>query len=149
MHDRLRRRVDGGFARGAGHGATFQGAKGNYWHVSTVTIAVKNNFERRIGIWPAGFDKDDVMYCNTSFGDYPHYLPGGEFTDWMLLNYNKPVQVSSTLGEYAASNAVDESIKTYWSAATGDPGWAVYDPEQRLTRIFDLPPSVVPYPEDK
>jgi xylan 1,4-beta-xylosidase len=124
----------GGFARGAGHGATFQDLKGNYWHVSTITIAVKNNFERRIGIWPAGFDKDDMMYCNTNFGDYPHYLPGektteynapngnGGFTGWMLLNYNKPVQVSSTLGEYAANFAVDESIKTYWSAATGDPG---------------------------
>jgi hypothetical protein len=112
----------GGFARGAGHGATFQAPDGKYWHVSTMVVGVKNNFERRIGLWPAGFDKDDVMYCNTSFGDYPHYLPGGEFTGWMLLNYNKPVQVSSTLGEYAANNAVDESIKTYWSAATGNPG---------------------------
>ncbi|HVU97339.1 MAG TPA: family 43 glycosylhydrolase [Puia sp.] len=112
----------GGFARGAGHGATFQAPDGKYWHVSTMVIGVKNNFERRIGFWPAGFDKDDVMYCNTSYGDYPHYLPSGEFTGWMLLNYNKPVQVSSTLGEYTANNAVDESIKTYWSAATGEPG---------------------------
>jgi len=124
----------GGFARGAGHGATFQDPGGNYWHVSTMTIAVKNNFERRIGIWPAGFDKDDVMYCNTSFGDYPHYLPGektaeynapsgnGGFCGWMLLNYNKPVTVSSTLGDYTANYAVDENIKTYWSAATGNPG---------------------------
>ncbi|RYG43822.1 MAG: xylosidase, partial [Chitinophagaceae bacterium] len=61
----------GGFARGAGHGATFQDHFKNYWHVSTIAISVKNNFERRLGIWPAGFDKDDVMYCNTAFGDYP------------------------------------------------------------------------------
>jgi xylan 1,4-beta-xylosidase len=61
----------GGFARGAGHGSTFTDNNKNYWHVSTISISVKNNFERRIGIWPAGFDKDDVMYCNTSFGDYP------------------------------------------------------------------------------
>ncbi|KIC94823.1 discoidin domain-containing protein [Flavihumibacter solisilvae] len=119
----------GGFARGAGHGATYQDKWNNYWHVSTIGITVKNNFERRNGIWPAGFDKDGVMYCNTAFGDYPHYLPEGEtdhlksrFTGWMLLNYNKPVQVSSTLGGYAANNAVDESIKTYWSAATGNKG---------------------------
>ncbi|MFL5742913.1 MAG: family 43 glycosylhydrolase [Flavisolibacter sp.] len=119
----------GGFARGAGHGATFQDLWKNYWHVSTIAIAVKNNFERRIGIWPAGFDKDGVMYCNTEFGDYPHYLPSGAadhlqslFTGWMLLNYNKPVQVSSTLGNYSANNAVDESIKTYWSAATANSG---------------------------
>ncbi|HVZ98173.1 MAG TPA: discoidin domain-containing protein [Chitinophagaceae bacterium] len=153
----------GGFARGAGHGSTFRDDYGNYWHVSTIEISVKNNFERRIGIWPAGFDKDDVMWCNTAFGDYPHYLPAspnpseggasasnlsdsksftyadlnelyassskapppgmsGAFTGWMLLNYDKPVQVSSTLGDYNANNAVDENIKTYWSAASGNKG---------------------------
>ena len=40
----------------------------------------------------------------------------------MLLNYNKPVIVSSTLGGYDANNAVDENIKTYWSATTGNKG---------------------------
>jgi xylan 1,4-beta-xylosidase len=44
------------------------------------------------------------------------------FTGWMLLNYNKPVTVSSTLGGYTANYAVDEDIKTYWSAATGNSG---------------------------
>ena len=29
---------------------------------ATMIISVKNSFERRLGIWPAGFDKDDVMY---------------------------------------------------------------------------------------
>ncbi len=119
----------GGVARGAGHGATFQDNWQNYWHVSTIVVAVKNNFERRIGIWPAGFDNDDVMYCNTAFGDYPHYLPAGQtdhlksrFTGWMLLNYQKPVKVSSTLGAHYANFAVDESIKTYWSATSSAPG---------------------------
>ena len=119
----------GGFARGAGHGATFNDPYGNYWHTSTVALSVKNNFERRIGIWPAGFDDEGVMYCNTAFGDYPTYLPDGtadhlksRFTGWMLLNYNKPVTVSSTLGAYAPNNAVDEDIKTYWSAKTAQKG---------------------------
>jgi len=119
----------GGFARGAGHGATFQDHWSNYWHISTIAIAVKNNFERRLGIWPAGFDTDGVMYCNQAFGDYPTYLPAGSedhlqsrFTGWMLLNYNKPVIVSSTFGTYNANNAVDENIKTYWCASTGNSG---------------------------
>lgn len=119
----------GGFARGAGHGATFQDKWNNYWHVSTMVISVKNNFERRIGIWPAGFDKDGTMYTNTVWGDYPHYIPSGQadhlksqFTGWMLLNYNKPVQVSSTLGGFHANNAVDENIKTYWSAKSANKG---------------------------
>lgn len=115
----------GGFARGAGHGATFQDANGNYWHTSTIGISVKNNFERRIGIWPAGFDSDDILYSNTAFGDYPTYLPAEKknhlqesFTGWMLLNYNKPVQASSTLGGFQPNLAVNEDIKTYWSAKT-------------------------------
>ena len=121
----------GGFARGAGHGSTFKDKHGNYWHVSTIFISVKNNFERRLGIWPAGFDKDDVMYSNTAYGDYPTLLPefaqGKDFTKglfpgWMLLNYQKPVQVSSTLGGYQPNLAVDEDIKTYWSAKSGNSG---------------------------
>ncbi len=139
----------GGFVRGAGHGATFIDNNKNYWHISTTVISVKNTFERRLGIWPTGFDKDGVMWCNTTFGDYPHWLPshrnifseslkhgtpgadtiikirGGatdEFTGWMLLNYNKPVQVSSTLGGYLPNNAVDELAKTYWSATSADKG---------------------------
>ena len=119
----------GGFARGAGHGSTYQDAFGNWWHISTISISVKNSFERRLGIWPAGFDKDDVLYANMAFGDYPTYLPNGKedhlksrFTGWMLLNYNKPVQVSSSLAGFPANYAVDESIKTYWSAASGNKG---------------------------
>ena len=120
----------GGFARGAGHGATYRDAFDNWWHVSTIAVCVKNNFERRIGVWPAGFDADGVLYCNTAYGDYPTYLPSGRgadhtagrFTGWMLLNYNKPVTVSSTLGGFVPNLAVDEDLKTYWSAATGELG---------------------------
>ncbi|HSP88128.1 MAG TPA: discoidin domain-containing protein, partial [Ignavibacteriaceae bacterium] len=119
----------GGYARGAGHGATFQDKFGNWWNVSTIAISVKNNFERRIGLWPAGFDSDDILFCNTAFGDYPHFLSAGKedhlkskFTGWMLLNFNKPVKVSSTFYGYAPNFSVDENIKTYWSAASGEKG---------------------------
>ena len=131
----------GGFVRGAGHGSTFRDNDGNWWHVATTVVSVKNTFERRIAMWPAGFDKDGMMWCNTAFGDYPapsRPLPEGKAQSspeldtanymglstmgWMLLNYNKPVQVSSTLGGYVANNAVDELAKTYWSAATGNAG---------------------------
>jgi len=125
----------GGFIRGAGHGATFYDKYGNLWHVATGVISVKNNFERRIGLWPAGVDKDGVLYCNTTFGDFPHFIPQQRidcpdslFTGWMLLNFNKPVQVSSTFGGYVSNYAVDEDIKTFWSATTGNKGeWIVSD----------------------
>ncbi|WP_316768742.1 family 43 glycosylhydrolase [Pedobacter frigiditerrae] len=118
----------GGFSRGAGHGSTFQDNSQNYWHISTSIICVKNTWERRMGIWPTGFDNDDVMWTNTAFGDYPLYLPSERKKDgpigpgWMLINYKKPVTVSSTLGSFNANNIVDESIKTYWSAKTADKG---------------------------
>lgn len=129
----------GGFNRGAGHGATFQDNSGRYWHVSTTVVCVKNTWERRIGIWPAGFDSDDMMWCNTDFGDYPLHLPSARTEnklrpDWWLLNYKKPVTVSSTLGSYSANNAVDENIKTYWSARTADKGeWLQTDLGQMST----------------
>ena len=132
----------GGFNRGAGHGATFESASGHWWHVATTTICVKNNFERRIGLWPVYFDSENTMYCDTAYGDYPLQMPpntssadhpsitslasynsNGLFSGWMLLNYAKPVRVSSSLGSsFAANFAVDEDIKTYWSATTGGAG---------------------------
>ena len=132
----------GGFARGAGHGNTFQDAWDNWWHVSTVVISSKNNFERRLGLWPAGFDSAGTLYANTTFGDYPHYLPNGpvdhlqpQFTGWMLLNYQRPVQVSSTLGGYLPNYAVDENIKTYWSAASARPGEFIQTDLGRLSTV--------------
>jgi hypothetical protein len=119
----------GGFARGAGHGATFRDNWGNYWHTSTIILGVRNNFERRIGIWPAGFDKEGVMYCNTALGDYPHLVPSGSanhlesrFSGWMLLNYQKPTRTSSAMTGHPANLAVDESMRTYWSASSGGSG---------------------------
>lgn len=119
----------GGFTRGAGHGATFEGQYGNWWHVSTITIAVKNSFERRLGLWPSKFDQDGIIYTETAYGDYPYSMPKSTFdkpsdlfTGWMLLNYNKPVKVSSSLAGYGPNYAVDEQMKTYWSAKTANKG---------------------------
>jgi hypothetical protein len=119
----------GGFARGAGHGATFEGQFGNWWHVSTITIASKNSFERRLGLWPTQFDKDGIMYTETAYSDFPMKMPNSTFdkpsdlfTGWMILNYNKPVQVSSSLGAYTANYAVDEQMRTYWSAKSNQKG---------------------------
>ena len=118
-----------GFTRGSGHGSTYRDVYGNWWHITTTTIAVKNTFERRLSIFPAGFDADNILYANTAFGDYPMFLPDspadhlkGCFTGWMLLNHEKPVKVSSTLGAYSANFAVDEDIRTYWCAKTASPG---------------------------
>ncbi|SDD00165.1 family 43 glycosylhydrolase [Niabella drilacis] len=132
----------GGFINGAGHGSTFKDRYGNYWHVATMTISVRHMFERRIGLFPAFFDKDGQLHCNTAFGDYPSVMPhrkmdfGKEslFTGWMLLSYNKPVQASSTLPGHAPEQAVNEEIRNWWSAQTGNAGeWLQVDLQQQCT----------------
>jgi xylan 1,4-beta-xylosidase len=124
-----------GFAASAGHSSTFQDRYGNYWHVSTMTISVKHMFERRLGLFPTFFDKDGEMYVYTGFGDFPFKMPTKKinspeelFPNWMLLSYNKPVQVSSELPNHPKSYAADEEIRTYWSAKTRDKGeWISMD----------------------
>ena len=125
----------GGFIMGCGHGNTFQDYYGNYWHTGTCMISVKYKFERRIGMYPAGFDKDGTLYTITAFGDYPTTLPlqpadhrFGRFTGWMLLSYKKKARASSTDSSYRVENAFDEDIRSYWSASTEKPGeWLQVD----------------------
>lgn len=128
----------GGFAAGAGHGSTIADKYGNYWHASTMRISIGHSFERRVGLFPAGFDDDGVMYCNQNFADYPFGVPNGKFDAaalkpaWMLLSYKKPVSVSSGAN---ASAAVDEDIRTWWSAEDAAPGqWLTVD----LEKVSDI-----------
>jgi hypothetical protein len=123
----------GGFINGAGHGSTVVGPGGQYWHLSTMAISVNYKYERRIGMFPTFFDKDGLMYADTSFGDYPHFAPSssekkGGFAGWMLLSYEKPVMASSSMGEFTPNNVTDEDVKTFWVAKDNGPGqWLQVD----------------------
>ena len=119
----------GGFVTGAGHGNTFQDNYGNYWNTGTPWVAVNWNFERRIAMFPAGFDKDGQMFSNTRFGDFPHRLPTGKWTDrndlftgWMLLSYKKKADASSVLDTFNVSSVLDENPRTFWVARQNNPG---------------------------
>ena len=119
----------GGFVNGAGHGCTFQDKYGNWWHVATTVIALRHHWERRIGLFPAGFDAEGQLFTLTGFSDYPLIIPKKKvksqeelFSNWMLLSYNKPFIVSSSLEGKSGFNAFDENIKTYWSAENGKEG---------------------------
>jgi xylan 1,4-beta-xylosidase len=139
----------GGFLKGSGHGSTVKDNNGNHWHFATMAISVNYKFERRIGMYPAGFEgEDNQMFVNTAYGDYPHYLPETEvedhkkrFTGWMLLSYNKEVRTNSPevkedinvvdesasgymleqIREFDISKINDEEIRSYWvSQANND-----------------------------
>ena len=130
-----------GFVAGAGHSSTFQDKYGNYWHISTMTISQKHMFERRLGIFPTFFDNDGEMFVYTGFGDFPFKVPAKKISDptelfpnWMLLSYNKPVEVSSELSNHPKNLATNEDIRTFWSAKTGDKGeWISMDLQKEST----------------
>ncbi len=127
----------GGYVQGSGHGGTFQDQNGHWWHVSTCMLSLKYKFERRIGLYPVGFDNDDIMYSSAAFGDYPNYnatadidRPEDQFTGWMLISKDKPVFVSSTDSTLTAKSITDENMRTYWAAKTaGDDEWVIIDLE--------------------
>jgi hypothetical protein len=132
----------GGFIAGAGHSSTFQDKYGNYWHVASMSISIRHMFERRLGLFPASFDKDGVLRTYTVFSDYPTIMPErkidfekeGLFRGWMLLSYKKKATASSSLENYPAINAFDEEIRTWWSANTGNAGeWLSVELDTKTT----------------
>jgi xylan 1,4-beta-xylosidase len=125
----------GGFIGGAGHSSTFQDRSGNYWRVTTMIISVAHKFERRLGIFPAGFDSSGVLRMNSWLGDYPQLLPGKAAapldhngSGWMLLSRGKPASASSSMADHPTALAFDENVRTWWSAASGGVGeWLQVD----------------------
>lgn len=133
----------GGFIGGAGHGHTFQDKYGNYWHVASMTIAVRHMFERRLGLFPVAVSTRHGIYAHTAMSDYPFCIPDrkADFTKddptsmgWNLLSYQKPISASSSLAGYEPEKANDERIETWWAARTGKPGeWMQIDLEKSMT----------------
>lgn len=125
-----------GFMVGAGHGSLMQDLYGNWWKFDTVTISVNNIFERRVMMVPAAFDEHGQLVTNTVFGDYPLYVATLNETpyetpgpDWHLVSYDADASASSELdAKHSAGNAADESMRSWWSAKTGDAGeWLQLD----------------------
>jgi xylan 1,4-beta-xylosidase len=119
----------GGFVQGAGHGNTFADKFGNFWNTGTPWVAVNYDFERRIALFPAGFDKDGLLYANSRFGDFPQRIPTNKweradslFTGWMLLSYKKPATATSTQYPFSAAHVTDENPRTFWLAGSNQPG---------------------------
>ena len=126
----------GGWMTGAGHGDTFQDKYGNYWHVASTVIAQRHMFERRIGFFPVVFTQKDNMYALTNLSDRPYELPKGKtdflknpiWTNWMDLTIGKTATASSEIEGKEAGKAADRTIKTWWSAKTGNAGeWLQMD----------------------
>lgn len=119
----------GGYMNGAGHGNTFQDNYGNYWNTGTPWIAVNWQMERRIAMFPTGFDQDNQLFANTRFGDFPHRLPTKKwedkdelFTGWMLLAYQKRGVASSVRDTFNTVKLTGENPRTFWVAGQNRTG---------------------------
>ncbi len=130
-----------GFVAGSGHGSLVKDEAGNWWKFDTSSISVSHNFERRLSVYPAKFDQYGQLVSNTAYLDYPMYkmtVPHNNFEerpDWNLVSYGSVSTVSSTLSGHEASKAFDESMRTWWSAETGDAGeWIQAD----LGKVCDI-----------
>ncbi|MBA4851782.1 family 43 glycosylhydrolase [Emticicia sp. BO119] len=146
----------GGFMTGMGHGNTFQDLYGNYWNTGTPWIAVNWNFERRIEMVPAGFDKDGQMYANSRFADFPQLLPTKKWTDknelfagWMLLSYKKPCTSSSVQEDKFSANLVtDENPRTFWVAKTNKSGETLSIDLEKPQNVHSLQINYTDYKSD-
>ncbi len=140
----------GGFLPGAGHGSTMQDEQGNWWHTSTMRISVNHDFERRVGLWPAGFDADGELFCNQRYGDWPMSLSGfrqDPWRDpaWMLLSVGKAVTASSFVPGHEPEKAAEENVRTWWRAASNSrEEWLCLD----LGRSFDVHAVQINFADD-
>lgn len=124
-----------GFVSGASNGSTFADKYGNWWHVATLTAPDNLKSHSRIGLFPAGFDKDGDLFVKTDFGDYPIIMPTNKYStinklnpEWALLSDDLKAQASSSLASNPVIFAFDENIATYWSAQTAEKGeWLSVD----------------------
>ena len=141
----------GGFLPGAGHGSTLKDCHDNLWHTATMRISVNHQFERRVGIWPAGFDKDGELFCNQRYGDWPGkveqaWMDPWADPEWYLLSYDKKVEASSYEEGKEPGKAADENIRTWWRAASNEPGqWLLMD----LGEACDVHAIQVNFADDK
>ena len=133
----------GGFLPGAGHGK-----KGAWWHTATMRISMNHDFERRVGIWPAGFDADGELFCNQRYGDWPMTVEGDPWRDpaWMLLSAGKKATASSFTEGHEPEKATEENVQTWWRASTTDrTEWLQID----LGRDFDVHAIQINFADDK
>jgi hypothetical protein len=119
----------GGFMGSAGHSCVFQDKHGNYWRITTMWVGVHDLFERRLGLFPVGFDADGRMFTETVLGDYPQVIPekrrealASSLAGWWVQSFLKPCAASSSLTNHAPQLAADEDCRTWWSAQTGNAG---------------------------
>lgn len=138
----------GGFLPGAGHGSTMKDKSGKLFHAATMRISVNHDFERRVGIFPAGIDAEGELFCNQRYADWPVSVeeedPWAE-PSFYLLSFGKKVTASSSEDGKSAENVADENIRTWWRPLQEDASsWLLMD----LGKVYDVRAVQVNFADD-
>lgn len=115
-----------GLITGTGHGCIVQGPNDTLWAFYTCFAGYTHAFERRIGMDPAGFDKDGNLFVRAG-SSIPQLAPGikphpenGNDAGWEPVNLSMPPRASSAEPGRDPLYAVDESMRTWWQPSDGD-----------------------------
>jgi xylan 1,4-beta-xylosidase len=120
-----------GIITGPGHGCIIQGPDGNWWQFYTIVLANPPG-GRRLGMDPAGFDKDGNLFVRGPT-ETPQWAPGvvadparnGDsgsipLTVNKLRAMNAKSRFSSQRPGHEAAYAIDNSNGTWWEPAEDD-----------------------------
>ncbi len=128
-----------GYITSAGHGSTFRDGNQQAWRLVSQLVGVRFMFERRLGLYPAGFarsgDGSKQIVCNTYLGDYPQLAPGfakspatDNLAGWMLVSLKKSATASSSLdAKHPPSLAFDEDNQ---GSQNMDVVWIVHEADR-------------------
>ncbi len=115
-----------GLVRGPGHGCLVQGPHDTIWAFYTCTRCYHHNFERRIGMDPAGFDADGNLFVRGA-SETPQWAPGvlarpqdGNATGLLPVTIRRSPAASSAAPGRDPLYAVDNTLTTWWQAAEDD-----------------------------
>ena len=139
-----------GLVRGPGHGCLVKGPQDTIWAFYTCTRCYHHNFERRIGMDPAGFDADGNLFVRGA-SETPQWAPGvlarpqdGNATGLLPVTIRRSPTASSAAPGRDPLYAVDNTLTTWWQAAEDDAApWHSVDlgsitPLHRLRRAHRL-----------
>ena len=137
-----------GFTVGAGHGHdVVEQTSGRIWKFGSVCVPNYYHWERRMNLYPVDFNEYDQPVTDMSVSDYPMYVPTSakstfetQGPGWNLVSYGMTAEASSTYDadvtptnkdpeiammdpfHISVEKAFDESMRTWWSAETGNEG---------------------------
>ncbi len=116
-----------GLVNAPGHGCVVEGPGGSLWAFYTCLVNVNHMFERRIGMDPVWIDQDGDLASHGA-SELPGLLPGANAEPWkgnhaglLPVTINRNCRASSEAPGRDAFYALDNSMRTWWQPAEGDP----------------------------